>query len=499
MFAVEIYAAVRRFVFVEGKSRREAAKVFGLSRDTISKMCRYSAPPGYVRSKPPERPKLGALVPVIDAILESDKTAPAKQRHTAKRILERLRLEHGYAGGYTVVKDYVRVTRARSREVFVPLAHPPGHAQVDFGECVGVIGGVRMKLHVFCFDLPQSDACFIKAYPAETTEAFLDGHVCAFAFFGGVPLSILYDNTKIAVARILGDGKRLRTRAFTELVSHYLFTDRFGRPGKGNDKGKVEALVKYSRANFLTPVPRADSFEALNARLEEHCRARQSERAGRHEQTIGERLLADTAVLRQLPDVAFEPCDKRSAKVSSTGLVRYRMNDYSTPTAYGFRDVLVKGFVDEVVIICGATEIARHKRNYGRREFVFNPLHYLALLEQKPGAFDQAAPLQNWAIPEPLLDLRRLLESRMGARGKREFIQALRLLEVFPEAIVTAAALDAIRLGAISFDAVKQLVIAKLERRPANLDLSAYPYLPKASVKTTAAADYMVLLEGRAA
>ena len=169
-------------VFVEGKSRREAARVFGLSRDTIAKMCRYSVPPGYVRSKTPERPKLGPLVPVIDAILEADKTAPPKQRHTAKRIFERLRIEHGYAGGYTVVKDYVRIARARSREVFIPLAHPPGHAQVDFGECVGVIGGVRMKLHVFCFDLPQSDACFIKAYPAETTEAFLDGHVSAFAF-----------------------------------------------------------------------------------------------------------------------------------------------------------------------------------------------------------------------------------------------------------------------------------------------------------------------------
>jgi transposase len=302
MFAVETYAAVRRFVFVAGKSRREAARVFGLSRDTIAKMCRYSAPPGYVRSKSPERPKLGPLVPVIDAILAADKMAPPKQRHTAKRIFERLRIEHGYAGGYTVVKDYVRIARARSREVFVPLAHPPGHAQVDFGECIGVIGGVRMKLHVFCFDLAQSDACFIKAYPAETTEAFLDGHVSAFAFFGGVPVSILYDNLKIAVARILGDGKRQRTRAFTELVSHYLFQERFGRPAKGNDKGKVEALVKYSRANFLTPVPHAASFDALNAALEERCRARQAERAGRREQTIRERLVADQAVLRALPE-----------------------------------------------------------------------------------------------------------------------------------------------------------------------------------------------------
>jgi hypothetical protein len=194
-----------------------------------------------------------------------------------------------------------------------------------------------------------------------------------FAFFGGVPISILYDNLKIAVARILGDGKRQRTRAFTELVSHYLFQERFGRPGKGNDKGKVEALVKYSRANFLTPVPHAASFDTLNAALEERCRARQAERAGRHEQTIGERLVADQAVLRALPEPPFEPCDKHPAKVSSTALVRYRMNDYSAPTAYGFRDVLVKGFVDEVAIICGASEIARHLRVYGRGQFVFDP------------------------------------------------------------------------------------------------------------------------------
>src|SRR6202011_3775080 len=202
MFAVEVYAAVRHFVFVEGNSRREAARVFGLSRETVLKMCRFSLPPGYTRTKPVSKPSLGQLLPLIDAILEADRTGPVKQRHTPKRIFERLRLEHGFGGGYTVVKDYVRIARSRSREVFVPLAHPPGHAQVDFGECFGVSGGVRMKLHVFCFDLPHSDACFIKAYPAETTEAFLDGHVSAFAFFSGVPLSILYDNLKIAVARI---------------------------------------------------------------------------------------------------------------------------------------------------------------------------------------------------------------------------------------------------------------------------------------------------------
>ena len=267
MFTVEVYAAVRRFVYAEGKSRREAARVFGLSRETVSKMCRYSMPPGYRRESPANKPKLGPFIPVIEAILETDRAAPVKQRHTAKRIFERLRDENGFGGGYTVVKDHVRIERGRGRETFVPLAHPPGHAQVDFGEAVGEIGGVRQKIHFFCMDLPQSDACFVKGYPAETTEAFLDGHVSAFAFFGGVPLSILYDNLKISVAKICGDGKRERTRAFTELVSHYLFKDRFGRPGKGNDKGKVEGLVKYARANFMTPILVAASYEVFNAQL----------------------------------------------------------------------------------------------------------------------------------------------------------------------------------------------------------------------------------------
>jgi len=493
MFAVESYAAVRRFVFVEGHSRREAARVFGLSRETVAKMCRFSLPPGYTRTKPAEKPKLGPLLPVIDAILERDRTAPVKQRHTAKRIFQRLRDEHGFAGGYTVVKDYVRIGRARGRETFVPLAHPRGHAQVDFGEAIGVIGGVRQKIHFLCMDLPQSDACFVKAYPRETTEAFLDGHVSGFAFFGGVPLSILYDNTKIAVAKICGDGQRERTRAFTELTSHYLFRDRFGRPGKGNDKGKVEGLVKHARLNFMTPVPEAASFDELNAMLADRCRVRQAERAGRHPGTIGERLVADLAALRDLPAAPLETCEKRAARVSSTALVRYRTNDYSVPTTYGFRDVVVKGFVHEVVILCGGVEIARHPRCYGEGAFVADPLHYLALIETKPGALDQAAALQGWELPEVFQHLRHLLEARMGNRGKREFIQVLRLLEALPRDIVTAAVAQAIQIGAISFDAVKLIALARIERRPARLDLAAYPHLPRTAVKTTSAADYAVL------
>ena len=234
----------------------------------------------------------------------SDLSAPRKQRHTAKRIFEGLRDEYGFGGQYTIVKDYVREHRRQTKEMFVPLSHSPGHAQCDFGEALVVIGGVEQKAHCFVLDLPHSDGCFVKAYPAETTEAFLDGHVSAFAYLGGVPQSILYDNTKLAVAKILGDGRRQRTRAFTELQSHYLFEDRFGRPGKGNDKGKVEGLVGYVRRNFLVPIPSFESFDALNAYLEQRCLERMDAKLRGHSETIGHRMERDLEALLPLPPVA---------------------------------------------------------------------------------------------------------------------------------------------------------------------------------------------------
>ena len=212
------------------------------------------------------------MVRLIDAIVEEDKTKPAKQRHTAKRIFDRLRAEHGFTGGYTIVKDYVRRCQQRNQEMFIPLTHAPGTAQADFGQALVIVAGVECTAHYLAMDLPHSDDIFVMAFLAETTEAFLEGHLEAFAYFGGVPISILYDNTKLAVARILGDGERQKTRAFSELQSHYLFADKFGRPAKGNDKGNVEGLVGYARRNFLVPVPRVNSWAELNEHLLEECR-----------------------------------------------------------------------------------------------------------------------------------------------------------------------------------------------------------------------------------
>ena len=160
MKAVDLYARVRRACHVEGMSQRQAARVFGIDPKTVAKMLRFSVPPGYRRSKPPVRPKLDGFTGVIDRILEEDRGRPGKQRHAARRIFQRLRAGHGFAGGEAIVKAYVRERRLRGREMFVPLVHPPGHGQADFGEAVAVIGGEERRIHVFCLDLPHSDACF---------------------------------------------------------------------------------------------------------------------------------------------------------------------------------------------------------------------------------------------------------------------------------------------------------------------------------------------------
>lgn len=491
---MELYGRVRRAVLVEGRSQRAVAGEFGISRDMVGKMLRYAVPPGYQRQQPVKRPKLGPWMGVIDAILEEDKTRPAKQRHTAKRIFDRLRDEHGFTGGYGIVSQYVRGKQLRSREMFVPLAHPAGEAQADFGEALVVIAGVEQKAHYLAMDLPHSDDCFVIAFPAETTEAFLEGHVRAFAYFGGVPTRILYDNTKIAVARILGGEERQKTRAFSELESYYLFASKFGRPAKGNDKGKVEGLVGYARRNFMVPIPRVNSWEELNTHLEQQCRRRRERRLRGQAETIGERFERDRAAMLTLPAAPYDACEKISARVSSLSLVRYRSNDYSVPTCYGHREVLLKGHVHEVVIACGSEVIARHPRSYEREAVLFDPLHYLALLEQKTRALDQAAPLSGWQLPECFSTLRRLLEARLNKHGSREYVQVLRLMEAFLLEEVTHAVEDALHLGTISFDAVKHLLLCRIERRPPRLDMENYPHLPLAEVRTTLASDYSLLL-----
>ena len=248
----------------------------------------------------------------------------------------------------------------------------------------------------------------------------------------------------------------------------------------------------------MTPLPVAESLDAFNARLRDACSKRGEAILRGHTVPISERMQADLAAFMKLPAVPYDACHKVTTRVSSLSLVRYKNNDYSVPARYGHQEVLAKGYVDRVEIVCRDETIAVHRRSYERADFIYNPLHYLALLELKTKALDQAAPLDNWRLADCIHRLRRLMEARMGIAGRREFIQVLRLMEDFHQHQVEQAVSEALRLGAISFDAVKMLLLARLENRPARLNLTVYPYLPAATVKTTDPRAYLALLASSA-
>jgi transposase len=223
---MEQWLDIRQRVLREGVSKRQILRETGMHWTTLEKILEHPSPPGYRRSKRPEKPKIDPYVDRIREILAQDQHIDKKQRHTAKKIWERLQQE-GFTGGYTIVKDVVREIRRTNKEVFMPLTHPPGEAQVDFGHALVKMNGVLRKVCFFVMTLPYSDAFFVRAYERECTETFWDGHVRAFAFFGGVPRRITYDNSKIAIAKIIGPRLRELTAGFLQLVSHYLFRYHF--------------------------------------------------------------------------------------------------------------------------------------------------------------------------------------------------------------------------------------------------------------------------------
>src|SRR5262245_104220 len=380
---MEIWVEVRRRVLAGEIGKREACREYHLHWDTLKKILAHPEPPGYRLQRPRAKPALGPFLAVIHAILEADRQAPRKQRHTARRIFDRLREEHGYAGCESIVRAAVADWKKTRAEVFVPLAHPPGEAQVDFGFAEVVVAGERVTAAFFVMTLPHSDAFFVRAYPRECTESFQDGHCRAFAYFGGVPTRISFDNSKVAVAAVTGPRAWTPPREFLGWASHFLFAYRFCRVRRPNERGHVEAMVKFARRNFLVPVPEADSWEALNAALEERCRRDLCRRVRGKEKAKGGLVTAGRGSLRPLPARGFEALGVERASANSLSLVRFDANDYSVPTAYAHHPITVVGGLDEVRLVCRDRLVARHRRHWGRERVTFDPVHYLALLERK--------------------------------------------------------------------------------------------------------------------
>ena len=494
---MEMWTEIRRRVLSGEISKRAARDEYDIHWQTLEKVLAYTEPPGYRLTKP--RPsKLEPFLPIIEEILTSDRKVHRKQRHTAKRIFERLRDEYGYEGGETIVKDAVRAWKQRNQEVFLPLSHRPGEAQVDFGYADVWLDGEQTKVALFVMTLPYSDAVYMQAFPRECTEAFLEGHLRAFHFFGGVPRRISYDNSKIAVAQIVGNRERKVTHEFLRLKSHFLFDDHFCLVRRPNEKGHVERLLDYARRNFLVPVPRIDSLETLNQQLEESCRD-DLQRTLRGKPAPKAQLLADERFrMLPIPQQAFEARRLGQAKADSLSLVRFDRNSYSVPTQYAYREITIVATIDEVRLVFQDQLIARHRRYWGKEQCFFDPVHYLALLERKPGGFDHARPLEDWDLPVCFGILRRRLEAELGGMGTREFIKVLRLLERHSLSALKHAVQHGLEIGTTSADAIR-LILEYQQERPVDLfRLDGRPHLKLVRVAQTSVSAYQVLIGGGA-
>jgi len=440
-----------RFEVLRGEtSKREILRREGIHWETLKKILEHSEPPGYRKENPRPRPKIGPFLEQIDQIIKEDKHFPKKQRHTAKRIYERIK-EMGYQGKYTQVKEAVREIKRLNKEVFMPLDHQAGEAQVDFGYALAKVSGILRKVAFFVMVLPYSDAFFVMVFERECTESYWEGHVRAFEFFGGVPQRVSYDNSRVLVSTIIGPHKRKLTDGFLKLQSHYLFREHFCRVRRPNEKGVVEGVVKFTRLNFFVPVPQVSDLAELNARLVELCREDMKRRLRGKSGTKAELLKGDQAAFWDLPPAPFDACRKQPTRANSLSLVRFDDNDYSVPVDYAHHEILIKGYVDRVVLCHKEKVVAEHKRSWGKEGVFFNCLHYLPLLERKPGSH----------LPECFEVLRRRLvvEEEKEGEGTREFIRTLRLLEDYPMAKLRKAVEKGLKIRGHSRDVIAQFLI----------------------------------------
>ncbi len=490
------WTKIRKKILVEGVPKRQVMAEEGIHWETLKKILANSEPPGYQMSQERPQPKVGPFLGRIKQILEDDKHVHKKQRHSAKRIFERLKAEDGYTGCYTQVKRAVRGIKKRNSEVFVPLIHRPGEAQVDFGHALVKLNGVLVKRPFFVMALPYSDAFFVQMFERESTEFVWEGHIRAFEYFGGVPWRISYDNAKTLVTKIIGVHKRVLARSFQQLESHYLFDHHFCTIRRGNEKGVVEGGVKYVRLNFMVPVPQVGTLEELNEQLKVKCRE-DLERKLRGKFLPKKQLLdEDKAKFRPLPATSFDACLKQSTTATSSSLVRFDTNDYSVPSEWAHHPVVVKGYIDRVDVFYRDKRIAKHDRLWCKEGISFNPVHYLAILEGKPGAFDHARPLEDWNLPESFTLLHRRMKSKekLHGEGTREFIKTMRLLEKHSMGRLHRAVKKAVGMEIYTRDAVAQLLYSREDFRLTTFSLAGREHLRHVQVARTDLSAYRELM-----
>jgi transposase len=469
---VELFEQIRRDREFEGLSIHALARRHGVHRRAVRQALESSVPAPRKRPVGRPAPKLGAYRALIDSWLEADRAAPRKQRHTGRRVWERLRDEYGVEVSERQVRRYVRERRRALGElvdeVFVPLCSEPGaEAEVDWGEATVVIAGVPSRVFLLLMRACFSGGCFVQAHTRATQQAFLEGHVAAFEFFGGVFGLVRYDNLKSAVVKVLKGRRRVESDRFVALRSHYLYESSFTRRGKegAHEKGGVEGDVGRFRRSYLVPVPEVASLAELNDRLAAACITDLRRTIRGRPGTVGQALAREVELLRRLPVEPFDTAEHATPRVDSKSLATVRQNQYSLPVRLAGLRVAARIGAREIVFCHDGREVARHERLLGRFGTSAQLDHYLELLALKPAALARSLALrqerERGAWPDCFDELWHAIQARVGAsEAARQMVDVLMLCrELGPDQVELAAR------GALAAGAHDGRAVAVLARR----------------------------------
>ena len=466
MKTVDDYESIRKAYYLEGLSIRAIGKRLHHSRRLIRKAIDQAQPEGYQLKQERPSPVLAAYKPKIDLLIKESDLSPRKQRYTGHKIYQLMQAE-GYPGSESNLHHYVSEQRKGKKhpQAYLPLEFLAGQdAQVDWGEVVAEIGGVRQKVQIFVMHMNPSKARFVMAFPFQKQEAFFEGHIQAFHFLGGVPRRITYDNLKTAVYRVLEGHNRQEQNAFTAFRSYYLFESRYCTPAQGHEKGGVESDVGYAQRNFFAPIPKVKDFAALNEMLQQFCLNDMQRRTRGETRSVADVWQSEKSMLLPLSQVDFPACTSHVVKVNPYSQIVFETNRYSVPTEYVGKQLALRAYSFRVEVLSLAQVVTEHPRCFGREQDILDPFHYLGLLEQRPGAFEHAIPIrqwrQNWSADyEELLNI--LRQNKPDGSGVREFIAILKLHRTNPPETVNRAVQQALKLGAAHFDGV-QLCLRQL-------------------------------------
>lgn len=478
---MDTISKVRIAHFVEGKGIREICRDFKLSRNTVRTIIRSGKTDQNYERKEQPRPKLGQFIDRLVELLTEDEAKSVKHRRRAQLLFEQLQRE-GYPGGYDAVRRYVTQWKLEAgkapAKAFIPLEYDPGDAfQFDWSYEKVELGGVPVEVKVAQFRLCHSRKPFCVAYTRETLEMVLDAHIRAFEFFGGVCRRGIYDNLKTVVTKVLLGKDRVFNRRFQNLASHYLFEPVACTPAAGWEKGQVENQVGVVRHRFFVQRRRFGSLEELNEWLEGECRnhAATARHPERKESTIDQVFAEEKSHLVALPVSPFDGYQESAVRVSTQLLVSFDRNRYSVNATAVGKAVYVRAYADRVMMVMNGTVVGFHQRYLGRDKIIYDPWHYLAVLEQKPGALRNGAPFKRWDLPDSMQEVRKILEGRPD--GDRQFVNILSVVRRYGLEAVAKACAQALLDKTVSSDVILS-ILSRTRDEPQPAEVTPSPQLP---------------------